>query len=249
MKDGTALADRSAYYGVDAPGVVVALIGGGLFGAAVGVAARLFAPLSWLASAGAVFAVASAVLIVLGASMIAYAFRGKARLRDHMLGLHIWRGDEVVLDVGAGRGLMAVGAATRVPDGRVIAVDIWRKEDLSGNSPDALEANAHRVGVADRIEVRSDDARSLQLADASVDVVLSVLCVHNIEPLADRERALAEIVRVLRPGGCALIADYIGTPTYARWFDQAGLVVTGPRSVRRIALTSMAIVCAMKPTQ
>lgn len=247
MKDGVAIADRSAYYGVDAPGVIVALIGGGLFGMAVSVGVWAIATLGWLVSAGAIFAVASTVPVILGLSMIAYAFRGKARLRDHMLGVRKWRGDELVLDVGAGRGLMAVGAAKRVPDGRVIAVDIWRKEDLSGNSPEALEANARRVGVADRIEVRGDDARSLQLADASVDVVLSVLCIHNIEPLADREHALVEIVRVLRPGGCVLIADYIGTPAYARWFDQAGLVVTAPRSVRRIALTSMAIVCAVKP--
>ena len=241
--------NRARHYGVDAPGVIVGLIGGGLVGVAAGATIWMLVSISWIVSAGAVLVVASLVPVILSLSMVAYAWRGKALLRDYILDLHKWRGGEMVLDIGAGRGLMAVGAAMRVPQGRVIAVDIWRKEDLSGNGPEALIANAQRFGVTERIEVRSEDARSLTLPDASVDVVLSVLCIHNIEPLANRKRALAEIVRVLRPGGCALIADYIGTGAYAHWFEEAGLVVTGPRQVRRIALTSMAMVHAIKPAR
>ena len=186
MRDPSGTFDNASHYGVDAPSVITGLIGGGSLGIAGGAAAWALAPINWLASAGAVVVVAAAVFVALGCSMIAYALGGKTRLRHYMLELHTWRGDEVVLDVGAGRGLMSVGAAKRVPDGRVIAVDIWRAEDLSGNGPEALEANARRVGVADRIEIRSEDARSLQLADESIDVVLSVLCIHNIEPRADR---------------------------------------------------------------
>jgi arsenite methyltransferase len=234
------------HYGIDAPSVIVGLIGGGLVGVAAGTTTWMLIKTDWIASAGAVLAVASVVLATLGLSMVAYALRGKALLRDYMLNLHQWRGDEMVLDVGAGRGLMAVGAALRVPRGRVIAVDIWRKVDLSGNGPEALIANAQRLNVAERIEVRSEDAQSLSLPTASVDIILSVLCVHNIEPLANRKRALAEIVRVLRPGGRVIVADYIGTGAYARFFKEAGLVVSGPENVCRIALTSMAVVQAVK---
>ena len=107
---------------------------------------------------------------------------------------------------------MTVGAAKRVPRGRVIAIDVWRAEDLSGNGPAALSANGRAEGVSGQIEVRTVDARALDLPDASVDVVLSLLCLHNIEPATERARALREIARVLKPGGRALIADSIPRP-------------------------------------
>ena len=135
-----------------------------------------------------------------------------------MLGQIEWRGDETVLDIGAGRGLMAIGAAKRLSTGRVIAVDVWRATDLSGNGPDALLANAEIEGVRDRIEVVTANARKLDLPHGSVDVVFSVLCLHNIEPIADRASACREIARVLRAGGRGLIGDYVGTASYAVWF-------------------------------
>ena len=234
-------------YGVDAPGVVAGLIGGGTVGIAAGTTLRLFAGPGWIGSLGGVSAVASGVPVALGLSMVAYALGGKARLRDHMLDRHDWRGDEVVLDIGAGRGLMAIGAAKRAPEGRAIAVDVWRAGDLTGNGPNALRENAQAEGVADRVEVLTEDASALSLADASVDVVVSVLCLHNIEPVAERTRALDEIVRVLRPGGRMLVADYIGTKDYAGHFRRAGMHVDGPIGVQRFALTSMTLVDARKP--
>jgi SAM-dependent methyltransferase len=234
-------------YGVDAPGVIRGLIGGGLAGMAAGWAANRYGGGPFITAPGAIMGIGAIVPVVLGASMIAYAARGKQRLRDWMLDRIAWRGDETVIDVGAGRGLMAVGAAKRMSNGRLIAVDVWRREDLSGNGAAGLIANARAEGVAERIEVRDEDARVINLPDASADVIVSVLCIHNIEPVSERARALDEIVRLLKPGGRVLVADYTATGSYARHFRAAGLEVLGPVSAIGVALTAMTLVDARKP--
>jgi cyclopropane fatty-acyl-phospholipid synthase-like methyltransferase len=48
-----------------------------------------------------------------------------------------WTGQEEVLDVGCGRGLMLIGAAKRLTTGKATGIDIWQAEDLSGNRPEA----------------------------------------------------------------------------------------------------------------
>ncbi len=152
-----------------------------------------------------------------------YVLRGKLLHRDDVLDPIVWRGDERVLDVGTGGGLLLVGAARRAPSGRAVGVDVWRPGDLSGNTRERTLRNAALEGVADRVEVRDEDARSLSFKDASFDVVVSMLCLHNIEER--RDQALREIARVLRPGGTAVLSDLAGTGEYARLLAAQGLAV------------------------
>ena len=51
------------------------------------------------------------------ASMLAYSFWGKFNIRKRMLGMVRWRGNETVLDLGTGRGLLAIGAAKAASHG------------------------------------------------------------------------------------------------------------------------------------
>ncbi len=60
---------------------------------------------------------------------------GKFRARDALLNAIPWRGDEQVLDVGCGRGLLLIGAAKRLTTGKAVGVDIWQAEDRVGNLP------------------------------------------------------------------------------------------------------------------
>src|SRR4051812_34297367 len=140
--------------------------------------------------------------------MLAYTRWGKFRHRERILDLARLTGGETVLDVGTGRGLLAIGAARRLSSGRAVGIDIFQKSDLSGNSLAAALANVAAEGVLARCEIRHEDARTLALADGSVDAVVSNLCLHNIHPRAERERALAEIARVVRPGGRAIVSDF-----------------------------------------
>ena len=72
--------------------------------------------------------------------MLLYSLKGKFRHRDRMLALAQLRGDENVLDIGTGRGLLLVGAAKRLTTGRAVGLDIWKTSDLSDNARAETEA-------------------------------------------------------------------------------------------------------------
>ena len=148
---------------------------------------------------------------------------GKLRERENLLNSIEWRGNETVLDVGCGRGLLLNGVARRLTTGKAIGVDIWHKEDQSGSNPDVTAANARIEGVTDRIEIKNGDARQLPFPNKSFDVIVSSLVLHNIYDDDDRAKALHEIVRVLKPGGEVHIADIQHTRAYSQAFSDAGL--------------------------
>jgi ubiquinone/menaquinone biosynthesis C-methylase UbiE len=143
-------------------------------------------------------------------------------LRDRLLATIPWRGDERVLDIGCGRGLWLIGAAQRLTTGHAIGVDMWRL-DLSGNGPEGLMQNAQLEQVADRVTVTEADARRLPFADGCFDVIVSGLTLHNIRARPDRQQALREIARVLKPGGHALLLDLRHTSEYVSVFRECGL--------------------------
>ena len=154
-----------------------------------------------------------------------------------------WRGDEQVLDVGCGHGLMLIGAAKRLTSGHALGIDIWQQEDQANSSSRATLENALRKGVADRVELRDSDARELPFLDESFDVVLSSFAIHNIYDPVGRENAIREIHRVLKPGGQLVLAGIRHTSQYAdillnlgwnqvtRWFPNF-LFITPTRVVR-----------------
>lgn len=204
-------------YGIDAPGVIAGLGLGGLAICVVQVfVARWVRGLYWWGGAWMVTAVL----------MLVYARFGKFRHRERILDLARLSGGERVLDVGTGLGLLAIGAAKRLSTGRATGIDIFQKSDLSGNALPRTLANVAAEGVAARCEIRHEDARTLSLADGSIDAVVSNLCLHNIHPRKERERALAEIARVTRPGGRAVLSDFVNTRQYAAFFSARGWRVT-----------------------
>jgi SAM-dependent methyltransferase len=195
-----------ADYGIDAPAVVRRLVVLGASALAI-------------AAAGAfreAFLILAAWLFVCAATMLAGSRFGKLRLRDTLLARIPWRGDEHVLDVGCGRGLMLIGAAHRLTTGRAVGVDVWRAADQSDNRPETTLINARLEGVADTVDVRSGDARNLPFGDASFDVVLSSFALHNIENGEERAAAVREILRVLKPGGHVGIVDVWRISQYRR---------------------------------
>jgi ubiquinone/menaquinone biosynthesis C-methylase UbiE len=78
-------------------------------------------------------------------------------------------------------------------------------------------------GVADRIAVEEADARRLPFAGDVFDVVLSSFMLHHIDSKAEREQALREMARVLKPGGRVAVIDIWGTGDYPRVFTESGL--------------------------
>lgn len=211
------------YYGIDAPTVVrnLGLGGPGLIGISVGMRALHILPTL------APTALGTGIGMSVGACwMMTSSLWLKQRVRDSLLTMRRWRGDEVVLDVGCGRGLVAMGAARRVPDGSVKGIDLWQDVDLSANTPAAFLANAEAAGVAGRVSVDTGDARALPYSDASFDVIGSMTAIHNIPDAAGRAAAIAEMWRVLKPGGQMLIFDIRHARTYLKQLRALGAVDT-----------------------
>jgi ubiquinone/menaquinone biosynthesis C-methylase UbiE len=107
--------------------------------------------------------------------------------------LIVLRGDERVLDVGAGTGALAYALATRVAS--VVALDA--DPAMAGRARDAAPAN---------VEVVVGDGERLPFADASFDVAGTLRTLHHT---ANPERLLAELARVVRPEGTLLVADQL----------------------------------------
>ena len=216
--------NESLDYGLDAPGLVrVFLVAGALASVAFILALLTLGVRHWLGVGVATLAgIAALYLLGMGCLMLHWSKVTKVREREKALNLIRWRGDEHVLDVGCGCGLMLIGAALRLTTGRAVGVDIWKAEDQSSNSPEAARDNARKAGVLDRIDIQTADARTLPFDDRSFDVVLSHWVVHNLKSEPDRDRALAEIARVLRPRGQLILCDIEHRDAYAATLEALG---------------------------
>jgi ubiquinone/menaquinone biosynthesis C-methylase UbiE len=153
-------------------------------------------------------AAAGTVLLAFTGVYLHTTLRGKLRVWERELDQIGLKGDEQLLDLGCGRGAVLIEAARRLPTGRAVGADLWSGKDQSGNSPEATLANAAAAGVADRVEVHTADMTALPFADGSFDLVTSALAIHNIPSAEGRYRAVDEAMRVLRPGGQLLVADF-----------------------------------------
>ena len=219
---------EAADYGIDAPYVIRNLAIASVIGLSVWVSAGVLH--LWSGRIGPFILPGMGFGVGVGTGITAiwmwYSSRyGKVREREQFLDAIAWRGDEQVLDVGCGRGLMLIGAAKRLKSGKATGVDIWQTEDLSGNKAEATIENARREGVADRVEVKTADMRKIPLPDASIDVVVSRAAIHNLYDAADRAAAIADIARVMKPGGRALIDDIRHHGEYTKTFAENGCEV------------------------
>ena len=180
-----------------------------------------------------------------------YVKVGKLYHRDKMLGLHSWRGDEQVLDVGCGRGLLLAGMARRLASaqghGHATGIDIWSNVDMGANSEVATRRNLEIEGVSECCTLLSVAAQQMPFADGTFDVIASNLCLHNIYNQGERLRALAQIARVLRPGGVAILSDYKRTGEYAAELARAGLFVERRWGNPLYTFPPLRIVVARKP--
>ena len=130
----------------------------------------------------------------------AYTFGRESRLRERTLDTAGVASGQSILDVGCGTGTLALAAKRRVGvDGVVGGVD------ASPEMVTRARTKAARSGLGATFEIAA--AQSLPFADGSFDVVLCSLAFHHL-PNDARGPALAEMRRVLKPGGRALVVEF-----------------------------------------
>jgi ubiquinone/menaquinone biosynthesis C-methylase UbiE len=112
-----------------------------------------------------------------------------------LLRLH---GDETVVDYGAGTGAYTVAVAEAVPGGRVVAVEALPR------LAEMLRAKL-TPELAERLEIVETDDNTVPEPDGVADRVVMVDVLHH---LYDQPGALAEVTRLLRPGGLFVVADW-----------------------------------------
>ncbi|MGB6764937.1 class I SAM-dependent methyltransferase [Mycobacterium sp.] len=105
-----------------------------------------------------------------------------------------------VLEIGAGSGSVAQQLLSDSPELAWTAIDI---------DPHMAQAAATRLRGFAGASVRTADATAMPFPDDSFDSVVSCLMLHHI---VDWERAVAEVARVLRPGGIFVGYDLVRTP-------------------------------------
>lgn len=204
---------RHGDYGFDSPYVPISFALTSLLCVGISII-WLKASLLWLACLGLATALAFAFSTL---SFVWTTKCGKFLVWEELLdGLGL-RGDERLLDVGCGRGAVLILAAERLPAGCAIGLDLWSSIDQSGNAEQMTLRNAELEGVRERIELHTGDMRQMPFPDQSFDVVTSSLAIHNISDKQGRQQALAEILRVLKPGGTAMVADFRYTADYQQY--------------------------------
>jgi demethylmenaquinone methyltransferase/2-methoxy-6-polyprenyl-1,4-benzoquinol methylase len=123
------------------------------------------------------------------------------------------------VDLATGTGDLAVGAAAIAPRGRVIGLDFSRG---------MLGAARRRIGLASPIRLAAGDMMRLPLAAESVDLMTAAYGFRNV---ADPAAAVAEVHRVLRPGGVLVTLDFYKPPSriwrglFLRYLGAAGALV------------------------
>jgi SAM-dependent methyltransferase len=111
-----------------------------------------------------------------------------------------------VLDVGAGSGRASIGLLLARPQATAIGVDIYSGYwGIDENTPERFMKNARIAGVAERAAARVGDMRELPFANGEFDAVVSSYAIDHLRR-AERPKAIAEVARVLKPGGEFLLS-------------------------------------------
>jgi ubiquinone/menaquinone biosynthesis C-methylase UbiE len=114
--------------------------------------------------------------------------------------LAVWPGRGPILDVGAGTAQIPIELCRQAPAVEVVAVDLAEHMLRVGRE------NVRRAGLEQRLRLERCDAKQLPFAAASFAAVISNSIVHHIpEP----EAVLAEMARVLQPGGALFVRDLL----------------------------------------
>lgn len=237
-------------YGIDDPRTIIELLVAGILAVAIGIIISAYTASSSPRTADAALIGGSGVGFLILAVMAALYWSsrlGKPREMAKLVNGIPWGGEEVVLDLGCGRGLATVMAARKLETGYAAGVDVWHKSLISGNDPRSVLANAAEEKVGSRVVAVKASPVQLPFADGSFDTILSGVAVHRLAPRRHRDVLFAEMARVLKDGGRVGILDAGNGNEYSALLQQMGLRDIEMHRLRFSSFPPFHVVVARKP--
>jgi SAM-dependent methyltransferase len=129
----------------------------------------------------------------------------QAKIRDLASNQLVWNGDGSLLDIGCGNGALAIEAAKKYPEARIVGIDYWGgKWEYSKES---CEKNAQIAGVAERTSFQKASAAKLPFAGEYFDAVVSNFVFHEVQDVKDKRAVIKEALRVLKKDGVFVFQD------------------------------------------
>lgn len=118
----------------------------------------------------------------------------------------------VILDIGAGDGILALKCAQKYPEAALLGIDTWGKD--WEYSKGVCEKNARLAGVENRVHFQKGDAAALGFSANAFDAAISNLTFHEVRSAPDKKDVLCEALRVIKPAGSFAFIDYFFDAQY-----------------------------------
>ncbi len=196
-------------YDIDTPRVTAYLTGGGFLLAALSLVLRRHSLQgSTSGILGVLFLAFGLLLVTVALWMLWTCWHGKWQACGRLLDSLRLRGNERLLDLGCGRGMLLARAAQRLSRGRAVGLDDWSQAYLFGNSRSKTLANLQAAGLPRRVEVVTGDMRRMPFPQGRFDAVTAHLALHRIKEREGRLQVLGEAARVLKKGGRLALQDF-----------------------------------------
>ncbi len=189
--------------------------------------------------------VVGSVLIILAIIVLWDGTVARPRAAGRLVKEIAWGGDEVVLNLGCGRGTVLALSSRSLNDGYSIGIDTWQHSKAPNEEPRRILAvNSKEPG---KVLTLRGDPGVLPIADDSVDVVLSAFALHRIAGRKERAALFSEIRRVLRDGGKIGILEGGSAADYSKRLADIGMTDVRLRRMTFSSIPPFRLVLARKP--
>lgn len=114
-----------------------------------------------------------------------------------------------ILDVGCGTGRTVIKLAKTIEDGgHITGIDIYDDFVISGNALETVQKNARIEKVEDKTTFINGSATEIPFENEKFDIVTLSSVLHEFHNIKDQEKAINEVLRVLKSGGILYIGEY-----------------------------------------